>query len=265
MFQPLGSPFVVLALLAGSFAGTSACAQTPAPGLEPYVNLDATMSPSGMGSPRAMVPQSLPLSVRLDNRRSAASGGKLFPEVPAKDGGWQALANVLEALTPSVDTDIPLTSSQITDRISTMLNQGRNQAALDIIEKRLAQEQAGYMVGTDVQLLFLHARAFAALGRTNEAIKTYRDMTTLYPELPEPWNNLAALYIKQGKLEMARDALQMALAANPNYPTAKANMGEVQLMLAHQSFNSAAQSGISSARSKAEQTQAILQKQPESP
>ncbi len=213
-----------------------------------------------MGSPRAMVPQSLPLSVRLDNRASAAPGDKLFKEAPVKDGGWQGLANVLEALTPSVDTDIPLSASQITDRINTMLNQGRNQAALDIIEKRQAQEQSSAMIGTDVQLLFLHARALAALGRTNEAIKIYSDMTTLYPELPEPWNNLAALYIKQGKLEMARDALTMALTANPKYSVAQANMGQVQLMLARQSFDNAAQLGLPSARGKAEQTQAILKK-----
>ncbi|TCT09751.1 tetratricopeptide repeat protein [Paralcaligenes ureilyticus] len=260
MFQTLGSLSATLALLAGSLAGAAASAQTPVAGLQPYVNLDATMSPSGMGSPRAMVPQSLPLSVRLDNRAGAAPGDKLFKEAPAKDGGWQGLANVLQALTPSVDTDIPLSASQITDRINTMLNQGRNQAALDIIEKRQAQEQAGAMIGTDVQLLFLHARALAALGRTNEAIKMYSDMTTLYPELPEPWNNLAALYIKQGKLEMARDALTMALTANPKYSVAQANMGQVQLMLARQSFDNAAKLGQSSARAKAEQTQAILKK-----
>ncbi|TAL88179.1 MAG: tetratricopeptide repeat protein [Candidimonas sp.] len=220
------------------------------------------MSASGMGSPQPVAPQSLPLSVRLNKGARSAPGDKLFPTAPAKDKGWQALANVLEVLTPSVDTDIPLSASQITDRISAMLNKGQNQAALNVIEKRQAQEQSGYMIGTDVQLMFLHARALAALGRTNEAIKIYNDMTTLYPELPEPWNNLAALYIKQGKLDMARDALRMALTANPKYPVAQANMGKVQLMLAHQSFDNAAQLGLSSAHGMAEQTQAILQKQP---
>src|SRR3546814_20991009 len=84
--------------------------------------------------------------------------------------------------------------------------------------------------------MFLHGRALAALGHHDQAIDLYRKMTTLYPELPEPWNNLAAEYIKQGKLDMAHDALSMSLAANPQYGTAKANMGRVQLLLDQESF-----------------------------
>src|SRR5690606_18020124 len=99
---------------------------------------------------------------------------------------------------------------QITDRITTMLNQGQNQQALDIIEKRQAQLQAQGALGNDVQLMFLHGRALAALERHNDAIGVYLHMTTVYPELPEPWNNLAAEYVKQGKLNLAYDAIQMA-------------------------------------------------------
>lgn len=190
---------------------------------------------------------------------AAFAQDKLFNDPPPKDGGWQGLANLLEALAPGADTTEPLTPSQITDRIASMLDQGKSQEALDIIEKRMAQRQTEGAIGTDVQLLFLKARALAALDRRNDAIAVYRNMTTLYPELPEPWNNLASEYIKQGKLEMARDALTMALTADPNYATAKANMGRVQLMLAEQSFNGAAAQGIGSARASAEKTKAILQ------
>jgi len=185
---------------------------------------------------------------------------KLFNDPPKQDGGWQGLADVLEALAPSADTSIPLTPSQITDRISGMISQDRYQEALDIIEKRDAQREAEGAIGTDVQLLFLKGRALAGLNRHDDAIAVYHNMTVQYPELPEPWNNLAAEYIKQGKLDMARDALSMALTADPNYATAKANMGEVQLMLAKQSFDRAAELGIAGARDKAAKTQAILQK-----
>lgn len=185
---------------------------------------------------------------------------KLFDDTPKKDGGWQGLANVLEALAPSADTSIPLTPSQITDRISGMITQGKYQEALDIIKKRSDQREAEGAIGTDVQLLFLEGRALSGLNRHDEAIAVYQNMTVQYPELPEPWNNLATEYIKQGKLDMAHDALAMALTADPNYATAKANMGEVQLMLAKQSFDRAAALGIAGARDKAEKTQAILQK-----
>lgn len=262
VFRNLASPLVVAALLTGSLLCRAAIAQTTATGLQPHVDLSASLSSTGLGDAQGISPQSTSMIVPVGTPAHQKNGAKLFTEPPKKDGGWQGLANLLEVLTPSVDTDIPLTASQITDRISAMLNQGQNQQALDIIEKRIAQEQSGYMQGTDVQLLFLHARALAALGRRNDAITIYQNMTTLYPELPEPWNNLAALYIKQGKLEMARDALQMALTANPNYPTAKANMGQVQLMLARQSFEQAAQLGVSNAGTKAAETQSILENGP---
>lgn len=184
---------------------------------------------------------------------------KLFNDAPKKDGGWQGLANLLEALAPNADTSIPLTPSEITDRIAAMLDQGKNQDALNIIEKREAQRKASGAAGTDVQLLFLKGRALAALNRHDEAIATYRSMTVLFPELPEPWNNLASEYTKQGKLDMARDALQMALTADPNYATARANMGEVQLMLAQRSFHEAATLGSSSAHDKASEIKKVIE------
>jgi tetratricopeptide (TPR) repeat protein len=190
--------------------------------------------------------------------RPTATDDKLFQDAPPKEGGWQGLANLLEALTPKVDTSVPLTPSQITGRISAMLNEGQNEAALAVIEKRNAQLQRQGTAGTDVQLMFLNGRALAALGRDNEAIDIYRNMTTLFPELPEPWNNLAALYVKQGKLDMARDALNMALASDPNYATARSNLGDVELLLARQSFQDAARLGINDAGSKAAKAEAIL-------
>lgn len=190
---------------------------------------------------------------------ASADDTKLFNDPRPAEGGWKGLANLLEALTPSADTDVPLTASQITTRISAMLDRGENLAALNIIEKREQQNKKQQSLGTDVQLMFLHARALSALGRHDQAIDIYRDMTTQYPELPEPWNNLAAEYVKQGKLEMAQDALTMALAANPNYGTAKANMGEVQLMLARQSFQGAAQLGVEGSQLKAKAATGILQ------
>src|SRR3546814_14592278 len=78
-------------------------------------------------------------------------------------------------------------------------------SALEVIQKRTAQLEQQNSLGTDVQLMFLHGRALAALGHHDQAIDLYRKMTTLYPELPEPWNNLAAEYIKQGKLDMAHE------------------------------------------------------------
>src|SRR5699024_1367542 len=90
-----------------------------------------------------------------------------------------------------------------------------------------------------VQLLFLQGRAYSQAGQHNEAIESYRQLTIFYPELPEPWNNLATEYMRQNKLDLAQEALDMALTANPNYALALQNKGELQLMMAHESFNRA--------------------------
>lgn len=172
------------------------------------------------------------------------SGQGLFPEERPPEKGWKGLARLLEALEPDVDTSIPLTPSQITDRISLMLDQGRAAEALEVIEKRKAQYAASPdPLGSDVQLMFLNGRALAALGRHEDAIAVYRDMTARYPELPEPWNNLAAEYVKTGRLAMAQQALEMALQANPEYQEARANLGRVLMLLARESLDAAARSG----------------------
>ncbi|MCC2596572.1 tetratricopeptide repeat protein [Pusillimonas sp. MFBS29] len=233
----------------------AAGAQTPAPELVPQVDLNASVDTGLAQSESNAIVQ----GVKVNTSPGAQTGhDKLFNAPKPQEGGWKGLARLLESLTPNIDTQEPLSASQITDRISGMLDQGQNQEALAIIEKRQAQLDEKGSIGTDVQLLFLHGRALAALGRSTEAIDTYRHMTTLYPELPEPWNNLAAEYVKRGQLDMAYDALRMALVANPNYATARANLGEVQLMLAQRSFREAAALGASQAGAKAAQAGQIL-------
>ena len=250
---------LALAIIAGAFATNAAHAQAPSLKVAPRFDLTATMRPNPQ-QPGVLRfdPRRNSVQVDLQQQNSPGSNDKLFNDPQPVEGGWKGLARLLEALTPSVDTSLPLTSAQITSRISSMLTQGRNQEALEAIEKRAAQLKNEGTLGTDVQLMFLHGRALAALGRHNEAISVYLDMTTRYPELPEPWNNLASEYVRQGKLEMARDALQMALTADPGYATARANLGEVQLMLAQQSFEAAAQQGVGHARSRAKQADSIL-------
>lgn len=240
---------VLVIVLATTGPANTAVAQARTPALAP--NADLTSSVQAGPGPAGFIPAAAAKPVPADE-------APLFKDEAPPEGGWKGLARLLEAATPDIDTSIPLTASQITDRISQMLDQGRNQEALEAIEKRRAQLARQNTLGADVQLLFLHGRALSALGRRAEAIAVYQDMTTLYPELPEPWNNLAAEYVKQGRLELARDALSMALAANPGYAAAQANMGEVQLMLARQSFQEAARMGAQGAKARAQKADALL-------
>jgi tetratricopeptide (TPR) repeat protein len=124
----------------------------------------------------------------------------------------------------------------VTDRIAAMIDAGHPGDALTVIQEREAARAQAETIGEDVQLQYQKARAMAALGRHDEAMALWRSMTENYPELPEPWNALAIEYASQGRLSMARDALNMALASDPTFAPALENLGHVQMALAQQSF-----------------------------
>lgn len=93
----------------------------------------------------------------------------------------------------------------------------------------------------DPQLQFLKGVAQTDAGRTADATATFTALSQEYPELPEPYNNLAVIYAGQSQFEKARAALEMAVRANPNYATAYENLGDVYAKLAAQSYAKARQ------------------------
>ena len=85
-----------------------------------------------------------------------------------------------------------------------------------------------------------------------QAIAVLEQLSLSYPELPEPHNNLAVLYAARGQTAQALEQLKMALHANPDYATARANLGDVYLQLAEQAYGKAADSaGDAAARAHA--------------
>lgn len=93
----------------------------------------------------------------------------------------------------------------------------------------------------DPQLRFLKGVIQRSSGKTAEAISTFTKLTEDFPELPEPYNNLAVLYAGQSQFEKARSALEMAIRTNPSYATAHENLGDVYARLASQAYGSALQ------------------------
>jgi len=91
----------------------------------------------------------------------------------------------------------------------------------------------------DVQAKFKRATILARLGRDDDAIAAFTALTQQYPELPEPYNNLAALLAKDGRLDEARVALETATRANPSYALAFENLGDLYLRLADASYRRA--------------------------
>ena len=101
---------------------------------------------------------------------------------------------------------------------------------------------------TDPQMRFIKAGIEADSGNTSAAIASYVSLTQDYPELPEPYNNLAVLYAAQNNLDMARSALEMAVRTNPGYATAQENLGDVYAKLASLAYGKALQLDASKKR-----------------
>lgn len=88
----------------------------------------------------------------------------------------------------------------------------------------------------DAQLRFLKGVILAESQRSPEATDIFQKLTQDFPELAEPYNNLAALYAARGEYELARDALEQALRSNPAYATAHENLGDLYSMLASRAY-----------------------------
>ena len=93
----------------------------------------------------------------------------------------------------------------------------------------------------DPQMRFLKGVIQTESGKPTDAIGTFVKLTEDYPELPEPYNNLAVLYASQGQYDKARAALEMAIRTNPSYATAHENLGDVYAKLASQAYSKALQ------------------------
>lgn len=93
----------------------------------------------------------------------------------------------------------------------------------------------------DPQMRFLKGVVLTESGRSGDAVTTFQRLTEDYPELPEPYNNLAVLYASQSQFDKARAALEMAIRTNPSYATAHENLGDVYAKLASQAYSKALQ------------------------
>lgn len=119
--------------------------------------------------------------------------------------------------------------------ISQLLRAGKVAEAMAKVEVFLAAKPR------DPQLRFYKGVIQRDTGKVNDAIVTFTKLTEDYPELPEPYNNLAVLYAGQNQFDKARASLEMAIRTNPSYATAHENLGDVYAMLASQAYNKALQ------------------------
>jgi len=119
--------------------------------------------------------------------------------------------------------------------VSRLMRAGQYAEAMTKVDQYLASKPR------DPQMRFFKGVIQTETGKTNEAIATFTKITEDYPELPEPYNNMAVLYAGQSQFDKARAALEMAIRTNPSYATAHENLGDVYARLASQAYSKALQ------------------------
>ncbi|MDP2881532.1 MAG: tetratricopeptide repeat protein [Azonexus sp.] len=119
--------------------------------------------------------------------------------------------------------------------VQRLIKQGQYPQALEKIDAYLSSRPK------DAQGRFLKGLIYTEMNKPADAIAVFTKLSEDYPELPEPYNNLAVLYAQQKQYDKARTALEMAIRTHPSYAIAYENLGDVYAKLASQAYDKALQ------------------------
>ena len=113
-----------------------------------------------------------------------------------------------------------------------------------IVQKQYAKaiqsgEQTLRQTPTDANTRFLTAYAYQMTGKTDKAIKMYEDLIRDEPQLPEPRNNLAMIFLEQGDYDHASQLLVSAINTRISYAIAYANLSQVYKGIASEAYRRA--------------------------
>jgi tetratricopeptide (TPR) repeat protein len=147
-------------------------------------------------------------------------------------------------LVASVSLLAPIAHADELKDISQMADQGQSAAAIDRLNTYITANPK------NAQAMFMKGVLLAEQGRRDEAIRTFTDVTEKFPNLPEPYNNLAVLYADQGQFDKARKALETAIKTHPSYATAHENLGDIYARMASEAYDKALQLDTSNTRAQ---------------
>jgi tetratricopeptide (TPR) repeat protein len=144
---------------------------------------------------------------------------------------------------------------------SQLFKQGQHDRALERVDAFLKSRPK------DARGRFLKGLILTEQNRPDDAIKVFTELTQDFPELPEPYNNLAVLYASQGRYDKARTALEMAIRTHPSYATAHENLGDIYAKMASQAYDKALQldKGNTTAQTKLNLIKDLFQGPPRPP
>lgn len=134
---------------------------------------------------------------------------------------------------------------ELTEEVRKQYNAALKEAGTLIKERQFAtaQEKLDTLIAQrprEPQARFLKGVVETELGHADAAIEIFRGLISDYPELPEPYNNLAVIYAQKGEYDSARLALETAVRTAPDWAVARENLGDIYARLAAAEYDRAA-------------------------
>ncbi|MBV8037733.1 tetratricopeptide repeat protein [Roseateles sp.] len=115
---------------------------------------------------------------------------------------------------------------------------GQKTQAVEQVEQALARTP------DDLQLRFALGVMRMELGERAKAMAIFKRLTQDFPDLADPYNNLAVLHAAAGELDEAKAALEQALRLQPEHAQAQENLGDVLTRLALRAYQRAQKAAL---------------------
>jgi tetratricopeptide (TPR) repeat protein len=150
--------------------------------------------------------------------------------------GTAALAQQTPPPPPSATVTAPVATPGLSPEMAEaahMIQEGQYVSARVKIDAALVADPK------NPQARFLRGVVQTDQDEPDEALVTFQALTEDYPELPEPYNNMAVIWAQRGQYDKARTALESALASHPDYAIAHENLGDIYTRLAGAEYDRA--------------------------
>ncbi len=149
--------------------------------------------------------------------------------------GWRQSCWAVLMGTGLVMLHVPAQAARVAEDVAQLIEQGKIDQAAKMADGFLQQN------ARDVEMRFLRGVIAAEQKQNAQAIKIFTALTREYPNMPEPYNNLAVLYAADGQERKAAETLEQAIRTNPSYATAHENLGDLYARMASEAYTKALQ------------------------